>query len=106
MEKLGVIFPGTASFYAGMGKELYINYPIAMETYREIESLTGCNLTDRLFDSYCCEGFTLKEKRLSLLAAEIIGFKLWQEKYRICLNVLLQRVWGLFRHWYVPEQSL
>ncbi|WP_024833141.1 ACP S-malonyltransferase [Ruminiclostridium josui] len=84
MEKLGVIFPGTASFYAGMGKELYINYPIAMETYREIESLTGCNLTDRLFDSYCCEGFTLKEKRLSLLAAEIIGFKLWQEKYRIC----------------------
>ncbi|EPR12516.1 hypothetical protein [Ruminiclostridium papyrosolvens] len=83
MEKLGVIFPGTASFYTGMGKELYINYPIAMETYREIESLTGYNLTDRLFDSYCCAEFTTEEKKLSVLAAEIIGFKLWQEKYRI-----------------------
>ncbi len=83
MEKLGVIFPGTASFYTGMGKELYINYPIAMETYREIESLTRYNLTDRLFDSYCCEEFTTEEKKLSVLAAEIIGFKLWQEKYKI-----------------------
>ncbi len=83
MEKLGVIFPGTASFYTGMGKELYINYPIAMQTYREIETLTGYNLTDRLFENYCCAEFTTEEKRLAVLATEVIGFKLWQEKYRI-----------------------
>jgi [acyl-carrier-protein] S-malonyltransferase len=95
MKKIGMIFPGEDSFYAGMGKELYINYAVSMDVYGEIELLSGYNLTDRLFDSYCCSDFSSEEKKLAVLAAEIINFTIWKEKYEIVPYYFIAEGFGI-----------
>jgi [acyl-carrier-protein] S-malonyltransferase len=45
----GMIFPGQASQYAGMGKDLYDAYPVARELYREANDKLGFDIAELSF---------------------------------------------------------
>ncbi|NLM18979.1 MAG: ACP S-malonyltransferase [Clostridiaceae bacterium] len=49
-EKLAIIFPGQGAQYAGMGKQLYQNYEVVREVYKEADEVLGFHLR-RLIDS-------------------------------------------------------
>lgn len=43
------VFPGQGAQYAGMGKDLYENYPSAREMFEKANSLLGFRITDLMF---------------------------------------------------------
>lgn len=50
MKKIGFIFPGQASQYEGMGKEIAERYPKSMAIYDEVNEILGYNLKQIIFD--------------------------------------------------------
>lgn len=59
MSKLAYIYPGQASQYAGMGRDLYDNYKSARETFEEADAALGFSIS-----SMCAEG-TAEELQLT-----------------------------------------
>ncbi|MBI4720787.1 MAG: ACP S-malonyltransferase [Chitinivibrionia bacterium] len=47
--KAGMIFPGQASQYVGMGKDFYDAFPVARELYREANDKLGFDIAELSF---------------------------------------------------------
>jgi [acyl-carrier-protein] S-malonyltransferase len=50
MNRLAYIFPGQASQYASMGKELYDNFPLAREVFEEADGALGFSISRLCFE--------------------------------------------------------
>ena len=50
MSKVGFIFPGQASQYPGMGRELHDEFPVARETFEEADQALGFSLSQLCFN--------------------------------------------------------
>ena len=48
--KQAFIFPGQASQYVGMGKDLYENYPVCKDTFDQADDILGFNISKICFD--------------------------------------------------------
>src|SRR5207237_7529916 len=48
--KIAFVFPGQGSQYAGMGKTLARNFPVARQTFDEADETLGFSLTQLCFD--------------------------------------------------------
>lgn len=48
--KQAFIFPGQASQYVGMGKDLYENYPVCKDTFDQADDILGFNISKTCFD--------------------------------------------------------
>ena len=46
---IGLLFPGQASQFPGMGKELHEAYPVAREVFDEASDALGFSLADLCF---------------------------------------------------------
>ena len=44
------VFPGQGAQYVGMGKDLYLAYPLAKEMFEEANDILGFRITDIMFD--------------------------------------------------------
>ena len=43
------VFPGQGAQFTGMGKDLYDNYPLAVELFEKANSILGFRITDLMF---------------------------------------------------------
>src|SRR5215475_14464349 len=80
MGKVAFIFPGQASQYPGMGKELADNYPAARAVFQEANEALGFSI-----EKLCFEG-TEEELKLTantqpaILTASVAAFRVLEEK--------------------------
>ena len=49
-KKTMLIFPGQGSQYVGMGKEVYDNFPIARQTFEEVDEALGFKISKIIFE--------------------------------------------------------
>ncbi|MFW9604398.1 MAG: ACP S-malonyltransferase, partial [Trichlorobacter sp.] len=50
MSKVAWLFPGQGSQYAGMGKDLAVNFPVARQVFEEADDALGFKLSSLCFD--------------------------------------------------------
>ena len=50
MNKIGLVFPGQASQYVGMGKEFHEKYPVAKETFDAANEILGYDIKKIIFE--------------------------------------------------------
>src|ERR1700760_2543598 len=80
MGKVAFVFPGQASQYPGMGKELAANYPVAKAVFDEADAAVGFPLFHM-----CCEGSEDDLKQTAntqpaILAVSVATYRVLEEK--------------------------
>jgi len=80
MGKVAFVFPGQASQYPGMGKELAENYAVARSVFEEADSALGFSIS-----KMCCEGTEEELKQTAItqpaiLACSVAVFRVAAEK--------------------------
>lgn len=80
MSKVGFIFPGQASQYPGMGRELHDEFPIAREAFEEADQALGFSLSQLCFNGPE-EGLKQTENtQPAILAVSVAAFRVVNSK--------------------------
>ncbi|MCX5715599.1 MAG: ACP S-malonyltransferase [Candidatus Omnitrophica bacterium] len=72
------IFPGQGSQYAGMGKDLYNNYPIARETFEQANRALGFDIAKLCFEGPLEELTRTENCQPAILTVSIAALKAFQ----------------------------
>lgn len=80
MSKIAFIFPGQASQFVGMGKDLYDNSPIAKEYYDKANDILGFDIKKVSFDGPLEDLKQTKITQPAIFVLSVIVYKLLVEK--------------------------
>jgi len=75
MQKYAFIFPGQGSQYAGMGRDLAENFPVARETFEEADDTLGFSLSKLCFDGPEEELRLTANTQPAILAASVAALR-------------------------------
>ncbi|MEJ7175144.1 ACP S-malonyltransferase [Staphylococcus caprae] len=85
--KYCICFPGQGSQYIGMAKDLYYEYDIVKNTFKEASELLPINM-----EEVCFEGKNLKDSKfaqLSIFVTSVAMFRVIKKKFNIDPSVLV-----------------
>ncbi|HAU88104.1 MAG TPA: hypothetical protein DCW90_22295 [Lachnospiraceae bacterium] len=74
--RLAVNFPDEMSFYTGMGRELYENYPATRKMFRRLKKYAGYDLKRFIYDNDM--KLSENQKRIAVLVTSIAIYREWQ----------------------------
>ncbi|MEC2288519.1 ACP S-malonyltransferase, partial [Bacillus velezensis] len=80
MSKIGFLFSGQGSQYAGMGKRLCDNFIIAKKTYDEASDALGFDLKKLCIDGSAAELSQTENTQPAILATSIAQFRIYMEE--------------------------
>lgn len=80
MEKVAFLFPGQASQYVGMGKDLYENYKSAKEVFNQAEDILGFRLKKICFEGPLNELTKTENAQPAILTTSIAAYKVFMEE--------------------------
>lgn len=75
MKKLAYIFPGQASQYAGMGRDLYDNYESAREVFDEADDALGFSISKMCFEGSAEELQLTENTQPAILTVSVAAFR-------------------------------
>ena len=77
---IGLLFPGQASQFPGMGKELHEAYPVAREVFDEASDALGFSLADLCFRGSAEELRMTENTQPSIFAVSVAAFRVLAEE--------------------------
>jgi [acyl-carrier-protein] S-malonyltransferase len=80
LSKVGFIFPGQASQYPGMGRELHDEFPIARQTFEEADQALGFSLSQLCFNGPEEELKQTENTQPAILAVSVAAFRVVNSK--------------------------
>ncbi|OOF83370.1 [acyl-carrier-protein] S-malonyltransferase [Rodentibacter ratti] len=81
MKKFSMVFPGQGSQSVGMLAELATEYPIVIETFKQVSDILGYDLWQLVQQGPAEELNKTWQTQPALLAASVAIYRVWQEKY-------------------------
>ena len=75
MTKLAYIFPGQASQYAGMGRDLYDNYDAARNVFEEADDALGLSISKMCFEGSAEELQLTENTQPAILTVSVAAFR-------------------------------
>ncbi|OAB39547.1 ACP S-malonyltransferase [Paenibacillus glacialis] len=88
MVKRALLFPGQGSQYVGMGKDLFIKYPIAKETFQEANDAMNVDLTKLMFEGGITELTRTEYAQPAILAVGMAMFRVYKEVVGTDINYM------------------
>lgn len=85
LKKVAFIFPGQGSQRVGMGKDIYLNFPIAKRTFDEADDVLGFPLSRLCFEGSEEELSQTENAQPAVLTVSIACLRVAQEMYGIAL---------------------
>jgi [acyl-carrier-protein] S-malonyltransferase len=82
------IFPGQGSQYAGMGKELANNFPVAAQTFAEADDSLGFKLSTLCFEGPDDDLKLTTNTQPAILTASVAAYRVFQAEVGIAANYL------------------
>ncbi|WP_044877445.1 ACP S-malonyltransferase [Paenibacillus sp. IHBB 10380] len=86
--KRALLFPGQGSQYVGMGKDLFVKYPLAKETFQEANDTMNVDLTKLMFEGSLNELTRTEYAQPALLAVGMAMFRVYMEVIGTDLNYM------------------
>ncbi|MFC5471056.1 ACP S-malonyltransferase [Cohnella suwonensis] len=80
MTRVGLLFPGQGSQYAGMGKSLAERYPVARETFEEASDALGWNVLRLCADGDLAELTETENAQPAILTHSVAAFRVLTEE--------------------------
>ncbi|MBZ5536539.1 MAG: ACP S-malonyltransferase [Acidobacteriia bacterium] len=80
MSKIAYIFPGQASQYAGMGRELAEKFPVAHQVFEEADRALGFQISKLCFDGPEEELQLTMNTQPAILAVSVAAYRVLEEK--------------------------
>ncbi|MFH0948038.1 MAG: ACP S-malonyltransferase [Elusimicrobiota bacterium] len=84
MSKTALVFPGQASQYVGMGKELYDKYPVAKETFDVANEILGYDIKKIIFEGPMDLLTQTKYTQPAVFTMSVACFKVFNLQSAIC----------------------
>jgi [acyl-carrier-protein] S-malonyltransferase len=78
--KIAFVFPGQGSQYAGMGREFYLNHPLARAVFDEANEALGFSLSKLCFEGPEEELKLTENTQPAILTTSIAAFRVLQDK--------------------------
>ncbi|KKS25976.1 MAG: acyltransferase [Parcubacteria group bacterium GW2011_GWA2_42_11] len=80
MPKIAIIFPGQGSQYVGMGKQLYRQFSIVQNTFKEANDILGYDLKKLCFEGPFNELSKIENIQPAILTASVAAFKVFMNE--------------------------
>lgn len=82
MGRVALLFPGQASQYPGMGRDLYEKFPVARQVFEEADAALGFSISKLCFEGSEDALKLTENTQPAILAASIAAYRVLEEKDR------------------------